>query len=77
MLIVKTIRKIRYAYQRDGKSMWLISLDFQLSRNTVRKVLRGEATEFAHRCEITESANDSWRIKTMNGMTNQRQRVGQ
>lgn len=48
MLIVETIRKIRCAYQRDGKSIRQIARDLRLSRNTVKKVLRGEATEFTY-----------------------------
>jgi transposase len=48
MLIVETIRKIRCAYQRDGKSIRQIARDFHLSRNTVKRVLRSEATEFTY-----------------------------
>jgi transposase len=48
MLIVETIRKIRCAYGRDGKSIRRIAKDFSLSRNTVKKVLRGEETEFTY-----------------------------
>jgi transposase len=48
MLTVETIRKIRCAHQRDGKSIRQIARDFHLSRNTVKKVLRGEATEFTY-----------------------------
>lgn len=48
MLIVETIRKIRCAYHRDGKSIRQIARDFRLSRNTVKKALRGEATEFRY-----------------------------
>jgi len=45
---VETIRKIRCAYGRDGKSIRQIARDFNLSRNTVKKVLRGDATEFIY-----------------------------
>ncbi|OPZ85970.1 MAG: Integrase core domain protein [bacterium ADurb.Bin429] len=45
---METIRKIRCAYLRDGKSIRQITRDFHLSRNTVKKVLRGEATEFTY-----------------------------
>ncbi len=45
---METIRKIRCAYHRDGKSIRQIARDFNLSRNTVKKVLRGEATEFTY-----------------------------
>src|SRR5450759_2258094 len=48
MLIVETIRKIRCAYQRDGQSIRQIARNFNLSRNTVKKVLRGDATEFTY-----------------------------
>ncbi len=48
MLTVETIRKIRCAYQRDGKSIRQIAREMHLSRNTVKKVLRAEATEFAY-----------------------------
>jgi transposase len=46
MLIVETIRKIRLAYYRDKRSIRQITRDFNLSRNTVRKVVRSDATEF-------------------------------
>ncbi|HSW63319.1 MAG TPA: hypothetical protein VLH56_08420, partial [Dissulfurispiraceae bacterium] len=49
MLIVETICKIRYTCQRDGKPIRQIVCEFHLSRNTVKKVLRGDVTEFA--CE--------------------------
>lgn len=45
---METIRKIRCAYQRNGKSIRQIARDMQLSRNTVKRVLRGEATEFTY-----------------------------
>lgn len=45
---METIRKVRCAYERDGKSIREIARDFHLSRNTVKKVLRGEVTEFAY-----------------------------
>lgn len=45
---METIRKIRCAYQRDGKSIRQIARELHLSRNTVKKVLRGEATEFTY-----------------------------
>lgn len=45
---METIRKIRCAYQRDGKSIRQITREFHLSRNTVKKVLRGEHTEFTY-----------------------------
>src|SRR5215472_16994010 len=48
MLTVETIRKIRCAYQRDGKSIRQIAREMHLSRNTVKKVLRGQETEFTY-----------------------------
>ncbi len=45
---METIRKIRCAFHRDGKSIRQITREFHLSRNTVKKVLRGEATEFMY-----------------------------
>ena len=48
MLIVETIRKIRLAAHRDGKSIRQIAKDLRLSRNTVRKVLRSEKTSFVY-----------------------------
>ena len=48
MLIVETIRKIRVAHHRDGKSIRQIARDFNLSRNTVKKVIRGDSTEFTY-----------------------------
>jgi transposase len=49
MLIVETIRKIRLAHHRDHKSTREIARDMNLSRNTVRKVVRSDVTE--HRYE--------------------------
>lgn len=48
MLIVETIRKIRCAYHRDRKKIRQIAREFKLSKNTVKKVLRGDATEFTY-----------------------------
>lgn len=45
---METIRKIRCAHKRDGKSIRQITREFHLSRNTVKKVLRGEVTEFTY-----------------------------
>jgi len=45
---VETIRKIRCAYHRDNKSLRQIAREFNLSRNTVKKVIRGDATEFIY-----------------------------
>jgi len=48
MLIVETIRKIRCAYHRDRKSIRQIARELKLSRNTVKKVIRSDATEFTY-----------------------------
>lgn len=45
---METIRKIRLAAHRDGKPIREIARDLNLSRNTVRKVLRTEATAFEY-----------------------------
>lgn len=47
MLTVETIGKIRLA-RRRGDSIRRIARDLRLSRNTVRKVLRGGETEFTY-----------------------------
>ncbi|MCF8044144.1 MAG: hypothetical protein K9K65_04795 [Desulfarculaceae bacterium] len=46
MLTVETIGKIRLKH-RQGKSIRPISRELRLFRNTVRKVLRGDETEFS------------------------------
>jgi len=48
MLIVETIRKIRCAYHRDKKSIQQIARELKLSRNTVKKVIRSDVTEFTY-----------------------------
>jgi transposase len=48
MLIVETIRKIRCAYHRDKKSIRQIAREFKLSRNTVKKAIRRDVTEFTY-----------------------------
>lgn len=45
---METIRKIRVAYHRDKRSIRQIAREFKLSRNTIRKVIRGDATEFTY-----------------------------
>ena len=44
MLIVETISKIRRYYFVEGRSIKKITRDLNLSRNTVRKVIRGGKT---------------------------------
>ncbi len=51
MLTVETIRKIRLAAHGSGKSIRQISRDLNLARNTVRKVLRSDATRFEYHRE--------------------------
>ena len=45
---METIRKIRMAFKRDGKSIRRIARDFNLSRNTVKKVLRDDTIELCY-----------------------------
>ena len=49
MLIVETIRKIRLSVHRDGRSLRKTAKDLNLTRNTVRKVIRSQQTEFKYR----------------------------
>ncbi len=49
---METIRKIRCAHQRDGKSIRQIARETHLSRNTVKKALRAPDTE----CTYTRPA---------------------
>jgi transposase len=48
MLIVETIRKIRLSVHRNGKSLRETARDLNLSRNTVRKVIRSQETRFRY-----------------------------
>ena len=45
MLIVETIRKVRLAAMRQEKPIKQIARELRLSKNTVRKILRGDLTE--------------------------------
>ena len=45
---METIQKIRLAWFRHGKKIKQIAREFNLSRNTVRKVLRSEETAFSY-----------------------------
>jgi transposase len=45
MLNVETIRKIRQAHLRDGKGIRAISRDLNVSRNTVRNIIRSGITD--------------------------------
>ena len=46
---METIRKIRLAARDGKKSIRQIAKDFNVSRNTVRKVLRSDQTRFEYR----------------------------
>ena len=48
MLVVETISRIRRDHHVKGKSIKEIARDLKLSRNTVRKVLRSNATTFEY-----------------------------
>jgi transposase len=52
MLTVETIRKIRNAHHRDHKSIRQIAKDMNLSRNTVRTILRSDVTELHYERKI-------------------------
>ncbi len=45
MLIVETISKVRIACLRDGKSIRETARKFNLSRNTVRNIIRSDITD--------------------------------
>ena len=45
MLNVETIRKVRQAYFRDGKKIRAITRELNLSRNTVRDIIRSGKTD--------------------------------
>ncbi len=49
---METIRKVRLAYHRDHKTIREIARDFNLSRNTVRKIIRTDATEFTYERKV-------------------------
>jgi len=46
---VETIRKIRLAYHRDAKPIRQIARDMNLSRNTVRAIIRSDVTELHYK----------------------------
>lgn len=52
MLVVDTIARIRRAHFVDGKSIKQITREFDLARNTVRRVLRSGETAFAYEREV-------------------------
>ena len=48
MLVVETVARIRREYFVKGKSIKEIVRDLGVSRNTVRKVVRSERTDFTY-----------------------------
>ena len=52
MLTVETIRKIRLAVHREGKSIRKTAKDLHLSRNTIRKVIRSDQTAFEYKRQV-------------------------
>jgi transposase len=52
MLTVETIRKIRNAHHRDRKPIREIARDMNLSRNTVRNILRSDVTELHYERKV-------------------------
>lgn len=49
---METIRKIRLSVMRDGKSIRQTARDLNLSRNTIRKVIRSDQTLFEYKRHI-------------------------
>src|SRR3954451_20042778 len=52
MLVVETIGRIRREHLVKGKSIKEIVRELKVSRNTVRKVLRSEATSFSYQRQV-------------------------
>jgi transcriptional regulator with XRE-family HTH domain len=52
MLVVETIARIRREFFVKGKSIKEIVRELKVSRNTVRKVLRSEATSFSYQRQV-------------------------
>lgn len=48
---VDTIARVRRAFHVQGKSVKKITRELNVSRNTVRKILRSDATEFPYKRE--------------------------
>ena len=62
MLVVETIAKIRRAYFVQDKSIKQICRELRVSRNTVRKVIRSDATEFSYDRTVQPRPQiDPWR----------------
>jgi Mor family transcriptional regulator len=60
MLIVETIAKIRRYYFVEERSIKQISRDLNLSRNTVRKVIRGGNTKHEYSRRSQPLLTGSW-----------------
>lgn len=52
MLVVETIGRIRREFFVQGRSIKAIARALKLSRNTVRKVVRSNATAFSYEREV-------------------------
>jgi len=81
MLVVETIGRIRREHRVKGKSIKEIARDLKISRNTVRKVLRSDATSMAYEREVQPRPKlDVWiepldRILTANAAKEARERL--
>ena len=76
MLIVETIRKIRLAARDGKKSIRQIARDFNVSRNTVRKVLRSGQTRFEYRRESVHRPKLGPFVETLAALLKNDQPVG-
>jgi transposase len=56
MLIVETIDRIRREHLVKGKSIKEIARDLNISRNTIRKVLRSGETSFSYEREVSATS---------------------
>ena len=52
MLLVETIARIRREHLDRGKSIRRIARELKLSRNTVRKAIRGDVAAFGYRRSV-------------------------
>jgi len=66
MLVVETIRKIRLSVKRDGKSIRQTARDLNLSRNTIRKVIRSDQTLFEYKRHVPHRPKLGGFIETLN-----------
>ena len=81
MLIVETIARIRREHLDRGKSIKEIARELNLSRNTVRRVLRSGATAFSYkrdgqpRPKLGSWTQDLERLLTVNAAASARERL--